>query len=179
MSSYRIYKIDHFNPKIIGKNKRRLATIFSITTIIFIIVFQIGIQLLHIQFLIILSTIPLFLVFSFYLNSKLKADLRKIKSIGEIEFTKTCLKKRIGDIYVEYDFKLIKELELRKHIPGLSPEHSKSGYFSYILKIVFINLQTESIIVSDRPIDKKQDLSIVETFKTLKKLIQPEITIIF
>jgi hypothetical protein len=84
----------------------------------------------------------------------------------------------LGDIYIEYDFKLIKELELRKHIPGLSPEDSKSGYFSYILTIVFKNLRTESMIVSDRPIDHRQDLSIVETFRTLKKLIQTEIKII-
>jgi hypothetical protein len=126
----------------------------------------------------VLSTFPIILGFSFYLNSKLKADLRKIKTIGEVEFTRTCIKKRLGDIYIEYDFKLIKELELSKHIPGLSPKDSKSGYFSYILKIIFKNLKTESIIVSDRPIDKKQDLSIIETFKTLKKLIQPEITII-
>lgn len=178
MSCYRIYKIDHFDPQIVGKNKRRIAVIFSITTLILTIIYQIGIQILHIHYLIVLSTFPLILAFSFYLNSKLKADLRKIKTIGELEFTRTCIKKRLGDIYTEYDFKLIKELELRKHIPGFSPDDSKSGYFSYILKIVFKNLQTESIIVSDRPIDKKQDLSIVETFRTLKKLIQPEITII-
>jgi hypothetical protein len=178
MSCYRIYKIDHFDPQIVGKNKRRLVIIMSITTFFLIIVFQIGIQILHIHFLIVLSALPLILAFLFYLNFKLKADIRKIRTIGELEFTRSCIKKRIGDIYVEYDFKLIKELELRKHLPGLSPKDSKSGYFSYILKIVFKNLQTESIIVSDRPIDKKQDLSIVETFRTLKKIIQPEITII-
>jgi len=178
MSCYRIYKIDHYDPQIIGKNRRRLAVIISITTLILTMVYQIGIQILHIHDLIVFSSFLFILAFSFYLNSKLKADLKKIKTIGELEFTRTCIKKRLGDIYVEYDFKLKKELELRKHIPGLSPEDSKSGYFSSILKIVFKNLQTESLIVSDRPIDKKQDLSVIETFRTLKKLIQPEITII-
>jgi len=178
MSRYRIYKIDHFDPQIVGKNKRRLVVILSITTFVLTLVYQVGIQVLHIHYLIIISTFPLILAFSFYLNSRLRADLRKIKTIGELEFTRTCIRKRLGDIYTEYDFKLIKELELKKHIPGLSPKDSKSGYFSYILKIVFKNLQTESIIVSDRPLDSKKDLSIVETFRTLKKLIQPQITII-
>jgi hypothetical protein len=142
------------------------------------IVYQIGINTLHIHYLIILSTLPLILAFSFYLNSRLKADLKKIETIGELEFTRNCIKKRLGDIYFEYDFQLIKKIELRKHIPGLSPEDNKSGNFSYILKIVFKDSMSELLVVSDRPIEKKQDLSIVETLRTLKKNIQPEITII-
>lgn len=177
MSCYRIYQIDHFDPQIVGKNKRRLAMIISIATFIFIIVYQAGIQILHIHYLIMLSSLLILLSFSFYINSRLKSDLRKIRTIGELEFTRSCIKKRLGDSYVEYDFRSIKVLELRKHIPGLSVTESKSGYFSYILKIVFINLQTESIILSDKPIDKRQDLSIVETLKTLKKILPAEIII--
>jgi len=37
---------------------------------------------------------------------------------------------------------------------------------------------TEYLVVSDRPIEQNRDLSIVETMRTLKKIIQPEITII-
>ncbi len=178
MSRYRIYKIDYFDPQIIGKRKRRLAVIIGIISILYIILFQLVLQVFNPDLLVVFATFPLIIVFSFYLNSKLKKDLKKIKTIGEIEFTRNCIKKRLGDICTEYDFKLIKELELRKHIPGVSPADSKSGYFSFILKIAFKNNMTESLVVSDRPVEMKQDLSIVETLRTLKKIIQTEITII-
>jgi hypothetical protein len=178
MSHYRIYKIDYFDPQIIGKRKRRLSVSLGIISISLIILIQIGIQFLHISIWVVLAIVPFFLAYAYYVNSKLKTDLKKIKTVGELEFTRTCMKKRLGDIYFEYDFNLIKEIELRKHIPGLSPEDSKSGFFSYILKIVFKNSLTESLVVSDRPIEQNQDLSIVETMRTLKKIIQPEITII-
>lgn len=178
MSSYKIYQVDHFDPLIIGKRKRRLAVSIGIVSILLIIVSQIVIQILHIHYMIIFASFTFILAFSFYLNSKLKTDLNNIKTIGEIEFTRSHIKKRLGDINIDYDFGLIKELELRKHIPGLSIKDSKSGYFSYILKIVFKNSMTESLVVSDRPTEQNRDLSIVETMRTLKKIIQPEITII-
>jgi len=142
-----------------------------------VVIYQAVIQLLHLNYLIIPGTFPFVMAFAFYLNSRLKADLKKISTIGEIEFTRNHIKKRIGDIYFEHDYRLIKELELRKHIPGISPEDNKSGYFSYILKIIYKDSNSESLVVSDRPVDKKRDLSIVDTMKTLKKIIQPEIKI--
>jgi hypothetical protein len=178
MSRFRIYRIEHFDPLIVGKKKRRLAFMTGIGSVLIIIVFQICVQFLNVNYLIILSALPFILALSIYLNSRLKTDLRKIRTIGEIEFTKSCIKKKLGDIYIEYDFHLIRELELRKHIPAISPEDSKSGYFSYILKITFNDSITESLILSDRPVDRKQDISIVETLRTLKKIIRPEITIL-
>lgn len=177
MSRYRIYRIDHADPREVGNKRRRLILVFAGFSLVLIIVYLFVIQILHVNFLIVYSTYPLILGFAFYLNSRLKAGLKKIRTIGEIEFTRSHIKKILGDIYVEYDFRLIKELELSKHIPGISPEDNKSGYFSYILKIVFKDSPPEHIVVSDRPIDKNRDLSIVETMKTLKKIIQPEITI--
>jgi hypothetical protein len=113
-----------------------------------------------------------------YLHSKLKADLKQIKTIGDIEFTTRCIKKRIGDSYAEYEFQSIEKLELQKHIPDIDNSESKSGYFSYILKIVFKNSSTESIVISDKPVEKGRNLSIVDTMKTLNKIIQPEIRIL-
>jgi len=88
------------------------------------------------------------------------------------------IKKRIGDSITKYDFQTIKGLELEKHIPSVTAKDSKSGYFSYILRIFFYNSSTESLVVSDKPIDRRQNLSILETMKTLKKIIQPDIRII-
>jgi hypothetical protein len=114
---------------------------------------------------------------TFYLNFKLKSYLKQLKIIGDIEFSRSGIKKRIGDSVVEYEFSTIKRIELQKHIPSISPAESKSGYFSYILKILFINSSSESIVVSDKPSEKKMDVSIVDTMKTLKKFIEPEVSL--
>ena len=78
----------------------------------------------------------------------------------------------------EYDFQTIKQLELEKHIPAANRGSTKSGYFSFILKIVFINSSSESLIISDRPAETRQNLSILDTMNTLKKIIQPEVKIL-
>jgi hypothetical protein len=77
-----------------------------------------------------------------------------------------------------FDPNSIKVLELEKHIPSITAKDSKSGYFSYILRIVFNDSKTESLVVSDKPIDKRLNLSIIYTLKTLKKLTMTDISII-
>jgi hypothetical protein len=176
MSRYRIYQVAHFDPKIIGRKKRRLFAIYSSIYPITLITINI---LDHFKMnLLLFPTIvlPISTILFLFLLNKLKNE--PLKTIGEIEFTRTEIKKRIGDSINEYNFQLIKELELEKHIPSTTAKNSKSGYFSYILKIVFNNSTTESLVVSDKPIDKRQNLSIVDTMKTLKKIIKLDIRII-
>jgi hypothetical protein len=120
---------------------------------------------------------PLILGLSIYLQYRLKSDLKKIKTIGDIEFTRTGIRKRIGDSLTEYEFHSIAKLELQKHIPAVTAGDGKSGYFSYILKIIFNNSSSESLVISDKPTDTKQDLSVVDTMKTLKKIIKSQISI--
>jgi hypothetical protein len=67
---------------------------------------------------------------------------------------------------------------LERHIPSETIKGSKTGYFSYIIKILFTDSRKEMLVVSDKPVDSKCDISIVETMKTLKKIIHPEIRII-
>lgn len=73
-------------------------------------------------------------IFVLYLL-KLKRETKKIKVIGEIEFTTSLLRKRIGDSLTEYNYQTIKEIEIQKHIPATSAIDLQNGYFSYILKI--------------------------------------------
>ena len=178
MSRFNIYQINHHDPKVVGQKKRRLVLLYSIFTLVFILLFQIGINILLIRFsLLLLVSLPSIAAFYIFMHLKLKSDLTQIKTIGDIEFTRTGIRKKIGDSFAEYDFNKIEKLELQKHIPTIAIRDSKSGYFSYILKIYFINSSSESLVVSDRPVNKKQDLSIVETMKTLKKFIHPHIII--
>jgi hypothetical protein len=66
---------------------------------------------------------------------------------------------------------------LQRHIPSITPRDSKSGYFSYILKIIFKDAIIESLVVSDKPANQRIDLSITDTLKTLKKINITEIEI--
>jgi hypothetical protein len=116
--------------------------------------------------------------FYLYFHFKIKSEKKLIKIIGEIEFTRTLIRKRIADSVTEYDYQSIESIELERHIPSDTVKESKTGYFSYIIKIIFTDSRMEMLVISDRPVDNKYDISIVETMKTLKKIIYPEISII-
>lgn len=171
MSKYKIYRVDHHDPAWIGKRRRRLNIVFVALAILsaplMIVIrnlFKIGIGETNLILIITLWGIYLLL----YL--KLKSENKNIKAIGDIEFTRTCIIKHIGDSLTETTYDSIDSVELQKHIPALTIKESKSGFFTYILSIYFKDSRKETLIVSDRPSGKLQDLSITETIKTLKKL---------
>jgi len=179
MSRFKIYQINHYDPKLVGKKKRRLAVLYGALFSISYLVFHICTYNLNIKpFIVFLTLAPSVLGLYIWLHHKLKSDLKQIKTIGDIEFTKSCIKKRIGDSLTEYEFREIEKLELQKHIPSIDSGGGKNGYFSYILTIIFNNSSSESLIISERPADNRQNLSVVNTIKTLKKIIEPQITII-
>jgi hypothetical protein len=176
MSRFKIYQVDHYNPELLGKRIKRLTIIMGSIYSLFLLTLQIGINILHTNADLGLFTAIPFLGLYIYLYIRITKRLKRIKTIGDIEFTRTGIRKRIGDSITEYDFQTIEQLELLKHIPAVNRTSTKSGYFSYILRIVFNNSSSESLIISDKPTDKR-NLSIVETMNTLKKIIQPEVKI--
>jgi hypothetical protein len=176
MSKYKIYRIDHYDPVWIGKRRRRINVMYAIMSFVFMVVFLIVHQLFDISFAkLYFISILIIGVFYFYFYRKLKAENQKIMTIGDIEFTKTSIIKHIGDSSTELKYNSIKSIELQRHIPALTAAESKSGFYTYILSIVFKDSHKESLVVSDRPLGKWQDLSITETFKTLKKITNTEI----
>jgi hypothetical protein len=178
MSQFRIYQVNHFDPKYLGIKMRRIVVYSAIISPIFVFVFALCLKIFKIN-VTLLYTIwaPAIICFYLFLNFLLKSNLKNIKTIGEIEFTRTSIKKRIGDSFTVYEFCSIKKIDLDKHFPTVSISSSYSDNFTYILKIIFINSTSESLVVSDKPIDSKLKISIVETMKTLKKISPIEITI--
>jgi hypothetical protein len=178
MSRFRIYRIDYFDPEIAGRKMRRkvinYAFIFSFLALAIIVLH--GTIKINIVLLLAIG-IPLIIAPYLYIFNKLGSEIKHTKAIGEIEFTRTCIKKKIGDFMTEYEFSSIKKIELQKHFPEINMISGLSGNFTYILKIIFINSTSESLVVSDKPIDSKLNICIVETMKTLKKIIDADITI--
>jgi hypothetical protein len=178
MSRFIIYQINHYDPQIFGRQKRRLLYIYTGVAVAFTVVLQILFTIFHIEVLLLISVVmPLLFISFLYLRSKVRPDLKDIKTIGDIEFTKSGIKKRIGDSQTEYEFNSIEKIELQQHIPETKPISITGPYFSYILKIVFKNSTSESLVVSNNSADKRINLSIVDTMRTLKKLIKAEIQI--
>lgn len=178
MSRFKIYQVDHYDPKLLGKRIKRLVLVLGSVYSVFMLTLQFGINIFHTNSALALLTIVPFLGLYLYLYLRIKKKLKEIKTIGDIEFTRTGIRKRIGDSITEYDFHTIERIELQKHIPAVNRGATKSGYFSYILRIVFLNSSSESLIISDKPTDSKRNLSILDTMHTLKKIILPEVKIL-
>jgi Ca2+/Na+ antiporter len=179
MSRYKIYQIDHFDPKLIGLRKRRLRVLYAVMFFVFFFTLQLSVVFLRVNmFLLFILYVILISSFYLYFHFKIKSEQKLIKTIGEIEFTRTIIRKRIADSVTEYDYRLIESIELERHIPSDTVKESKTGYFSYIIKIIFTDSRTEMLVISDKPVNSKYDISIVETMKTLKKIVHPEISII-
>lgn len=177
MSRFRILRIDHFDPESIGKKTRFIYTIYGIIPTLFILSFNLG-HYGGLSYTIrLIISIPILALIYIFLLKKMRSTINNLETIGEIEITQSCLKKRIGDSVSEYNYHLIKELRLVRHIPATRIRESKSRYFSYILKIVFHNKPEESLVVSDRSIDLNQKISITETMKTLKKIVPFDVII--
>jgi hypothetical protein len=171
MSHFRILRVDHYDPEIVGRKNRLLYTIYGLIPVLIIITFNLGnagSPRFHTGLFIsslILIAICLLLLW------KVRSNIKNLKTIGEIEITQSCLKKKLGDSIEEFSYQTVKELTLSKHIPSTRIRDSKSRYFSYILKIEFIDGHEESLVVSDRSTDHNHKLSISDTIKTLKKIV--------
>jgi hypothetical protein len=177
MSRFSILRIDHYDPAAVGRKNRILFSIFVLIPASASLLINLG-NVLEIDFILrIIILLPVLGIAYFFLLRKLRSAIKKIKPIGDIEITRSSVIKRIGDAITRYDFDSIKEIRLTKHLPATRIRESKSGYFSYILKIVFHDIPNDTIVVSDRSIDHDHKISITDTLKTLKKIVSFEVII--
>jgi hypothetical protein len=177
MSRFSILRVDSYDPVKVGKRSRIMYIIYA--TIPFIVLQAINIiNSLKVNINIgLLITIPLIGLIYYFLLKKVRSTISGLKTIGEIEITQSCLRKRLGDSVTEYGFHIIREIYLIKHIPSTRLKESKSRYFSYIFKIVLHDGKEESMVLSDRSVDHNQKMSLAETMKTLKKIAPFEVNL--
>ncbi|MFH0843211.1 MAG: hypothetical protein V1903_11390 [Bacteroidota bacterium] len=177
MSHFRILRVDHYDPVAIGRKNRRLYTVFGIIPGLTIVIFNllsIG-KLDH--WVTYLFSIIVALPAAIIIMVKTRRNNEKLKPIGEIEITQSALKKRIGYSATVISYTDVKELTLTKHMPSTRLTDSKGQYFSYIIKIESIDGEEDTFVVADRSIDQNQKISVLDTLKTLKKIVHFEIKI--
>jgi hypothetical protein len=178
MSKYKILRVDHYDPVVVGKRRRRINIMFAVIAMLSAPI----IILIHLQFNVGIDETNLMLMILYWgllflLFHKFKIENNKYKTIGDIEFTRKRIIKRIGDTFSENSYDSIESIELQKHIPASLVSESKSGFYTYILSIKFKDSHKDSIIVSDRPLDKMQNISITDTLKALKRIVTTRINI--
>jgi len=179
MSKFKIFRSSHNDPKKMRKQNRKLIigysflfllTMLTINSNIFKKLFVVSMTN-YIIILFILISITLFFVI------KIRKQSKQMLQIGTLEFTKTCIKKVIGDLKTEYDFNKILKIELEQHLQAITVFESKSGYLTYIVKIIQRDFKEDQFIVSEKSIDFGQKISLVDTFKTLEKISDLDIMI--
>ncbi len=171
MSRFRILRVDHYDPVSIGRKDRLLYSVYG--AIPSLIIFALNMAALTSKYhyiIFFISIIVLSLVIYFLLR-KIRSDINNLKTIGEFEVTQSGLKKWLGDSLTEYNYHIVKELTLSKHMPSTRMKEGVNRYFSYILKIEFLDGSEESLVISDIPADHNAKLSFAVTMKTLKKIV--------
>jgi hypothetical protein len=176
LSKYKIYRIDHFDPAVLGKRRKRLSIVIAAGGLIYVPV-AFGIRwLFNIEFAAANFLAMMIMLGASYAAYRiLKSKNEKLQVIGNIEFTRTGIIKHLGDDCTEIPLTSVQLIEITKHIPAASPGESKTGFLTYILTIFFRDDHKESLVVSDKPLGKVRDLSITETLKTINKLTATEI----
>jgi hypothetical protein len=112
--------------------------------------------------------IGIMILIGLWLVFVMKRQSKGLQKIGILEFTKTSVKKEIGDFTTNYSYDDILKIETEKHLRALTNYGSKTGALTHVLKIIHKDLTEENFIISDRSIDFGQKISIIETLKTLK-----------
>jgi hypothetical protein len=172
MSKFKIYRIDLKDPKIIGRQNKRLIFGYSILSLLTMLMINSHIlrrehNISRMAYFAILSSL---ILITLYFVFKIKRQLKQIKNIGTLEFTKTSIRKEIKDLRSEYPLDKIFRIELEKHIKAISVFGNKRGYMTYIIKIINLDSQEDQFVISELSSDFQQKISIIDTLKTLEKI---------
>lgn len=179
MSKFYIYRIDAKDPKTLGQNRKRLIIVYSV--LFLLTYFTINSNVLFKEHSI--SRLTYYIILSFLIITTLsiafiiRRQIKNIKKIGTLEFTKTTIRKEIGDLKTEFPIDKIKRIEVDKHLRALTVFGSKTGSLTYIIKILQFDFKEDQFVVSDKPADSKQKLSIIDTLNTLKNITNLDIKI--
>jgi hypothetical protein len=172
MSKYKIYRAESSNPKEIGRRNKKLYIVYTIAFFLLLLIinlyfkFKNELNSLFLYF----SILIVFICFTAFIIYKLRKQVNNLKTIGTLEFTKTCIKKEIGDLSTTYNYDNMLQIEVEIYLRDLSIFSNKYGSSIYILKITNKNSLQDNFIVSNMSIDFRQKIGIIDTLNTVKLL---------
>ena len=150
MSKFRIYQANSSDPALIGRKNKKLYVAYLALLFFIMIAINIHSSLKRsntatILFYIIFIVLILVVV---YLIITMKRQSKNLKKIGTLEFTKSFIKKEIGDLTSSYRYENIESIELEKHLRALTSTASKTGSLTHIIKIIQKDSVYENFIIS-------------------------------
>ena len=172
MSKFKIYREESFNPKKVGKNNRVLYMIYVVAFFLLLLTLNLYYKFKeeHYSWIIYYSILILFISITASVIYIMKKQVSNLKTIGTLEFTKTFIKKTIGDLETIYSYDKLLQIEVEKYLRDLSISKNKNGTSIFIINIVNKDSSHDRFIVSNRSFDFQQKMDIIETLKTVKSM---------
>jgi hypothetical protein len=172
MSKYKIYRAESSDPKEFGRRNKILYVVYTIVFFLLLLTVNLYYKfkdepnslILYFSILIVIICITAFVIF------KMRKQANNLKTIGTLEFTRTCIKKEIGDLSTTYYYDSMCQIEVEKYLRDLSIASNKYGSSIYILKITNKNSSQDNFIVSNMSIDSRQKIGIIDTLHTVKSM---------
>ncbi len=172
MSKFKIYRAESSDPKEIGRRNKKLYIVYTIVFFLLLLTINLYYKfkdernslILYFSILIVIICITAFVIF------KMRKQVNNLKTIGTLEFTRTCIKKEIGDLSSIYYYDGMHQIVVEKYLRDLSISSNKFGSTIYILKITNKNSSQDNFIVSNMSIDSRQKIGIIDTLNTVKSM---------
>jgi len=172
MSKYKIYRPESTDPKKLGRRNKILYVMYTIVFFLLLMTINLYYEfknepnslILYFSILIIIICITAYVIY------KIRKQANTLKTIGTLEFTRTCIKKEIGDLSSIYYYDNMRQIEVEKYLRDLSISSNKYGSSIYILKITNKNSLQDNFIVSNMSIDSRQKIGIIDTLNVVKSM---------
>ena len=169
MSRFRIYRVDSSDPRKVSRQNQKLYMAYAFLSILVMVSINIRLNLERKGspgFF--YTALGIFVAATIWVLVEMKRQSKDLQKIGSLEFTRSSVTKKIGDLTSACPYGEIKLIEIERHLRNLSVASSKTGSLTHIIKIVHKDLTEENFIISDRSIDFGQKITIHDTLKTLK-----------
>jgi hypothetical protein len=172
MSKFKIYRTISPDPGKTGRKNRLLYIVYTVAfSLLFLTInFYYKFEEKHFPLISYFSILILLIIITVFVFYRMKKQVRDLKPIGTIEFTKTSVKKVIGDLETSCTYDSILEIEAGKYLREMTVSVVKNGPSIYIIKIINKDNTQASFIVSNRSTDFRQKIGIIETLKAVRSL---------
>lgn len=98
---------------------------------------------------------------------------RNLEKLGELEVTLNKIKKTIGGFETFFDYKQIKEIDIKDHIKSIFFPENKDSSKTYLVSITWKDSGKELFVISSQSVDKSnvnflESLKYIEKYKNIK-----------
>jgi hypothetical protein len=169
LSKFRIYRADSADPRKTGRQNKKMYMAYAFLTVLVSVSVNIhitsGSKKTPFFYYIV---VVILIVATVWIVIEMKKQSRSLHKIGSLEFTRSSIIKRIGDLSSASTYNDIAKIEIERYLRDLSVNAGRAGSTSYILKITRHDRTEENFVISDKSMDFSQKISIHDTLRTLR-----------